>query len=37
MNVVDKIVNAPAHAGSDGATSAPNTPVVIKKVTVQVS
>jgi cyclophilin family peptidyl-prolyl cis-trans isomerase len=37
MNVVDKIVNAPAHAGGDGAVSAPNSPVVIKTVTVQVS
>ncbi len=37
MNVVDKIVSAPAHAGSDGETSAPNSPVHIKTVTVQVS
>jgi cyclophilin family peptidyl-prolyl cis-trans isomerase len=37
MNVVDKIVNAPAHAGGDGETSAPDSPVVIKTVTVQVS
>ncbi|MGH2345019.1 MAG: peptidylprolyl isomerase, partial [Chloroflexota bacterium] len=37
MNVVDKIVNAPAHAGSDGETSAPDSPVHIKTVTVQVS
>lgn len=36
-NVVDKIANAPAHAGSDGANSAPNAPVHITKVTVQVS
>jgi len=36
MNVVDKIVNAPAHAGSDGETSAPDSPVHIKTVTVQV-
>lgn len=37
QNVVDAIANAPAHAGGDGANSAPNTPVIIKSITVQVS
>jgi cyclophilin family peptidyl-prolyl cis-trans isomerase len=37
QNVVDTIANAPAHAGGDGATSAPNSPVIIKTITVQVS
>jgi hypothetical protein len=35
--VVNTIAQAPAHAGSDGATSAPNSPVKITKVTIQVS
>lgn len=37
QNVVDTIANAPAHAGGDGATSAPNNPVIIKTIIVQVS
>ncbi|HVA89229.1 MAG TPA: peptidylprolyl isomerase [Chloroflexota bacterium] len=37
MNVVDAIANAPAHQGGDGAVSAPNTPVIMKAVTVRVS
>ncbi|MGH2410473.1 MAG: peptidylprolyl isomerase, partial [Chloroflexota bacterium] len=37
QNVVDAIAKAPAHAGGDGAISAPNAPVIIKTITVQVS
>jgi cyclophilin family peptidyl-prolyl cis-trans isomerase len=37
QTVVNTIAQAPAHAGSDGATSAPNSPVKITKVTIQVS
>jgi cyclophilin family peptidyl-prolyl cis-trans isomerase len=36
MNVVQKIAKAPAHMSRYGEKSAPNSPVVIKKMTVQV-
>jgi cyclophilin family peptidyl-prolyl cis-trans isomerase len=37
QKVVDAIANAPAHASSSGEASAPNTPVHIRTITLQVS
>ena len=37
QNVVDAIANAPTHANSGGEDSAPNTPVHIRTITLQVS